>query len=436
MKTNVATVRPLQTFEGGPAVSQTPLQELRRAVLTSMLFEDCYYESGQAVAERIAELVPKCRPYEVMNLAIEARSKFKLRHVPLWLMVQLAKHPSKDTNLWGAVRNVIQRADEMGELLALYWKDGKKPIPKQFKKGLDAALRQFNEYDLAKYGKGAISVKDILRLIHPTPTAEHAELWGKVIKGELATPDTWEVGISAAKGDPEATRLEWIRLLSEGRLGALALIRNLRNIREAGVDLGLVRSRLETVKADRVLPYRWLTAARYAPELSDILEKRMLECLAGMPKLPGSTAILVDVSGSMDVGMSGMSEVKRYEVASGLAVMARELCENVAVGSFSSETVLIPAHYRGFALAEAIDKSQLHRSTYLGRAVAAVDPTFDRIIVITDEQAHDSVGCPVGRGYMINVAPHKPSVGFGKWNRINGFSEAIFDYIMEVEREG
>ncbi len=32
---------------------------------------------------------------------------------------------------------------------------------------------------------------------------------------------------------------------------------------------------------------------------------------------------------------------------------------------------------------------------------------YDRIIVITDEQAHDSVPKPKGHGYVINVASYK-----------------------------
>ena len=61
---------------------------------------------------------------------------------------------------------------------------------------------------------------------------------------------------------------------------------------------------------------------------------------------------------------------------------------------------------------------------------------YDRLIVFTDEQAHDSVPDPRGRGYMVNVASNQYGVGYGKWNHIDGFSEAILDYIRESEAMG
>ncbi len=36
---------------------------------------------------------------------------------------------------------------------------------------------------------------------------------------------------------------------------------------------------------------------------------------------------------------------------------------------------------------------------------------YDRIIVITDEQSHDRVPAPTGKGYVINVASAKNGVG-------------------------
>ena len=60
-----------------------------------------------------------------------------------------------------------------------------------------------------------------------------------------------------------------------------------------------------------------------------------------------------------------------------------------------------------------------------------------RLIVVTDEQAHDVVpGPPAGVdiGYMVNVAPYRNEVGYGDWIRVNGFSESIVDWIVEFEK--
>jgi 60 kDa SS-A/Ro ribonucleoprotein len=58
-----------------------------------------------------------------------------------------------------------------------------------------------------------------------------------------------------------------------------------------------------------------------------------------------------------------------------------------------------------------------HASTFLGKAVTEIDRKGDRLIVFTDEQSHDQVPAPKGRGYMVNVASHHHGVGHGAWTR-------------------
>ena len=91
---------------------------------------------------------------------------------------------------------------------------------------------------------------------------------------------------------------------------------------------------------------------------------------------------------------------------------------------------------RGFALPDAIDASQAHNGTYLGKAVGELNrkQRYDRLSVITDEQAHDSVPAPKGKGYVIYVASYKNGVGYGKWTHIDGWSESVVEYVRELEQ--
>lgn len=100
--------------------------------------------------------------------------------------------------------------------------------------------------------------------------------------------------------------------------------------------------------------------------------------------------------------------------------------------TLSNDLVEVPPR-RGFALRDAVDASQLHNATYLGRALEKIREKYDRIIVITDEQARDRVPGPRGRGYVINVASAKNGVGYGPWLHIDGWSEAVVEYIRAVE---
>jgi hypothetical protein len=250
-----------------------------------------------------------------------------------------------------------------------------------------------------------------------------------LIAGELATPDTWEVALSSGADKREA----WERLIAARKLGALALLRNLRNMQEVGVSEQLIREALGTMKTDRVLPFRFIAAARYAPQWEEEMERAMFACGAGKEKLKGKTVLLVDISGSMTAQLSRRSEMLRTDAAYGLAILLREICEDLSIYSFSDEAKRVPSR-RGFALRDAIDGSQRHNGTYLGKAVAAVTEAYDRLIVITDEQAHDTVPAPRGNGYVINVASYKNGVGYGKWTHVDGWSEAVVDYISELER--
>jgi len=421
------------THEGASARNISNELQLRRSVLACLLWENQFYEDGVEIAGRIAQLVPKVEAEKVAALAVEARSKMKLRHAPLLLVREMARHATHRGFVAETLAQVIQRADELAEFVAIYWKDGRVPLSAQVKKGLAAAFPKFDEYALAKYDRGGpIKLRDVLFLAHAKPRDEaQAEVWKRLIAGELTAPDTWEVDLSSGADKREA----WERLLREQKLGALALLRNLRNMREAKVEKSLVLAALGSMSTARVLPFRFLAAARYAPQWEEALELAMLKCVAGQEKLPGKTAVLVDVSGSMTAPLSHRSEMQRTDAAYGLAVLLREISEKVAVFSFSNSLVEVPAR-RGFALRDAIDASQSHGATYLGKAVDGLNQKerYDRLIVITDEQAHDTVPAPKGKGYVINVASNKNGVGYGKWTHIDGWSESAVEYIRTIEQ--
>jgi hypothetical protein len=190
---------------------------------------------------------------------------------------------------------------------------------------------------------------------------------------------------------------------------------------------------LRSMKSDRVLPFRFIAAARHAPQWEAALEAAMFASVAGREKLKGKTILLVDVSVSMEAPLSARSEMLRTDAAYGLAVLLRETTEEVSVYSFSDGLKRV-ASRRGFTLRDAIDTSQSHQGTQLGKALGELGESYDRLIVITDEQAHDSIPRPKGTGYMINVASYKNGVGYGKWTHIDGWSESVIDYIRELER--
>ena len=433
--TNIKMKKPaLINHAGGPSLAIDAQQQLKRVVLANMLFEDQFYIDGKSTADLVSSLVPKVAPEKVAEIAIEARSAYKLRHVPLMLCRELARIGKLKAE---TLTSVVSRPDEIGEFISLYWKDKKQPLANQVKKGLAQAFSKFNEYQFAKWNKNSAAVKlrDALFLVHAKPKDEaQAELFKKIASDTLEVADTWETNLSAGADKRET----FTRLLQEKKLGALAFIRNLRNMSQAGVDESLVRSYAKSVNTDRVLPFRFIAAARMMPQFEDMLEDMMLRSLESHEKLPGKTVLLIDVSGSMfGTKVSAKSDLDRFDAAAALAVLAREICEEVEIYSFSHGAVRV-APRRGFALVEAIRNSQSHRGTYLGRSMAEINKgtSYDRVIVFTDGQSSDRVPAPKGKGYVINVASYQNGINSGAYTTITGMSEAVIDFIQMSEKTG
>lgn len=496
MRTNVAVKerKPLLVTHGGArATRSTAEQQLRRSVMCCMLWENTFYEDGKDIAQRIQDealvLIKQGDAEKVADIAYEARTSFKLRHAPLWLTIGLIRAGNNKTlgliirdearaQVADTIIACVQRPDELNELVAMYWKDGKQPLTNQMKKGLAMAFTKFDEYSLGKYANraGAVKLRDVMFLVHPDPLRDgatgmvhvHAKrtgrlvgrhkdgqgaLWQKLADQTLKAPEeTWEVQLSAGKDKKKA----FTDLLTSGSLGALALLRNLRNMIEAGVDTDLICSRIATMKTERVLPFRFITAAKYAPWLEPSLEEAMFRCLEGMPKLKGKTILIVDCSGSMYGMISAKSEMDRLAAAAALAMLLREQCEDVRIyataGSDSTrthKTMIIPAR-RGFALRDLLKYDATSRTIggggiFLTQVVnyvrAQENETADRIIVFTDEQDYDTrnppaKAAPFGRhNYLINVAVDKNGISYNKqWTHLDGFSEAVVDFIAMNEQ--
>lgn len=439
MRLNVAAPYRVATHEGAPAFPHvTPLQQLRRTVMSCLLWEKEFYEDGKSIADRVADAATKVAPADLAAVAIEAREKMNLRHVPLLLLEALSVTGKGNALVADTTERVVQRADEMGELLAVLWRNGRKMVPAQMRKGLARAFVKFDAHTLAKYDRdGAVKLRDVLRLVRPKPASdEQSALWKAVKDRTLEAPDTWEVALSGGADKKDTFE----RLLRERKLGYLALLRNLRNMATAGVDPDLVRDAIIARKggAHRVLPFRYVAAARAAPQYEPWLDQALGEAIAEMPILKGRTIVIVDVSPSMDIALSAKSDLTRMDAAASLAGIVGG---DKRVLVFSDQTVEVPPRM-GMAGVDSVKggigaAQNVRGGSYLGRAVTTANGMpHDRLIVITDEQSHDRVPDPVAKhAYMINVASYRNGVGYGRWTHIDGFSEAVLRFIYEVEFE-
>lgn len=459
MRLNTSAVSIAVTHEGAKADPHAkPAQALLRAVSTCLLWESTFYESGSEIAANIESLCAQVSAEDLAAVAIEARTRLHLRHVPLFLVRQLARL-HQGSIVGDTLARVLQRPDEATEFLALWWKDGRGEtvrLSSQVKRGLRLAFAGWDEYRLAKYADtgNKIRLRDALFLSHAKPKDEaQAALWKRLIAGELETPDTWEVALSAGADKRET----WERLLRTHKLGYKALLMNLRNMESVGVDRALVGEELRNRAAGtREFPFRFIAAANACPKWEPEIDAALLASLAGVERLPGSTLLVVDTSGSMQAPLGARSTLDRIDAACGLAILVRELCEQstvyVTAGNDYTRThatAEVPAR-RGMPLRAAIKQTAIPLGgggIFLKQcmdfiAAAEGGRTFDRVLVFTDEQDCDLKANPatakrLGRfNYINNVAPYKPCIDTSQgWTRINGWSDRVLDWIAMEEEE-
>ncbi len=452
-KSSVDTSVRLAGGAGAFAAKQTDIQALRRITLANLLWEDCAYVDGKKLADEIARLIPLCNPQDVANLAIECRLVQKLRHTPLYIASEMCKHDAHRAFVGDVLPVIITRADMITDFLAIYWKDGKRPLANQAKRGLAAAFHNFDEYQFAKYDRdSAIKLRDVMFLCHPKANGEaEEELFRKIAERSLAVPDTWEVALSAG-ADKRAT---WTRLIETGKIGGLAFLRNMRNMKYAHVDMDVILSGLAHLRGAMLLPLDYLKAARYAPEFQTQIEDKMIDSYAHLPKLPGKTLFIVDVSGSMGSTTSSGTNFTRLDQACAMAMLAANQCESFKlVATAGDDGAKKGAHKwieypkKGFGLADQIfeTRSQIGWGGIFTRQVLEWSKNkfdgekFDRIIVFSDSQDCDypdrRTPMPFGKyNYICDVSAHQNGVNYrGKWTaEISGWSEHFITYIAALE---
>lgn len=360
-------------YEGEKAFVLTPQLELYTAVATAAL-NDQFYEKATDKLQRLRELIAKNEAEFVTKLAVYAREQMYLRSIPLVLTVELAKQQSGNSVVGKLTNRVVQRADEITELLAYYTmanerKSVKKlnKLSKQLQKGLAEAFNKFDEYQFAKYNRdAAVKLKDALFLVHPKAKDEAQQvLFDKIVKDELKAPYTWEVELSVLgqqKFDTlelkqAAFRAKWEELIFSNKMGYMAVLRNLRNILEAEVSkeaLSKVCEYLSNAKAvanSRQLPFRFLSAYRELKQLKNgragkvlqALEEAVLQSAVNIAGYDDNTKVVIaaDVSGSMQKAISAKSKVQNYDIGLMLAMLLQNRCENVITGMFGDKWKVI-----------------------------------------------------------------------------------------------
>jgi hypothetical protein len=432
MKTNISRTNATShavTHEGAPALrNEDPIARLVRVLNAHLLWEDSFYVDGAESANILALATEQAIAFDPgrAGLAIiHARKVMNIRHASLMAAVIYAR-TVKGSLGRALLTNVISRADELAEALAMNAQlsgGSVKRFPHAVRHAVADAFQQFDAYQFGKY-KGAgnkITLRDAVFLTHPK---REDGLIKAIVKDTIPVPDTWEVGLSAG-GDK---REVFENLLRENRLGAMALLRNLRNMDAAGVDEQLIANAFALARWEKVLPFRFIAAVKAAPRFSRLLQDAFADAKAGQETL-GSANVCIDVSGSMGVPISVKSTIHRAEAAAALAVCWPGPYRLWVFGDSVKE---MPAFGR-LADIRITENPDVGHGTRIDLAVAEsrrANPGADYTVVVSDMQGAASVGVPAGQGVMVNVAPYRNGIAAdGPWQQLSGFSERVYEWL-------
>lgn len=474
--------------EGAKAYKMSSELELYAFVCTSTLSPTFYEPRVAHQMARLRELIGKCSPLFVAKLAVYAREKMYLRTIPLVLVVELAKRHKGTSLISKTVERIIQRADELTEILALYQaandRSGVKTLNKlsnQIKKGVAAAFNKFDEYQFAKYNRdGIVSLKDALFLTHPSPkTPKQQEVFNKIVNGTLETPKTWEVLVSAAGNDASAKKAAWSELIQDKKLGYMATLRNLRNIINSVdlEDIEAVASYLSNpvaVENSKQLPFRFLSAFKEvtamtspSPAIRRVLSSLETAARLSVKNLPmmhnENVLIASDVSGSMRQPISARSSVLLYDIGLLMSMCAAHAASYSTIGIFGDiwKQINLPSGYilSGALSMDAFTNSvgySTHGYKVLEWALKNRNVSYDTFMFFTDGQMYGNhynakVSSihnlwikykkevnPKAKLYLFNLANYGTSaleVERNGVHLISGWSDKIFD-VLAALREG
>jgi TROVE domain. len=498
------------THEGGTGHLRDTKSELFLLGVTNMVSEQTFYERGSdrdkrfmglliTVTHQDADWVSRFLPWlrgpgnmrtaSIVGAAVYARTVLSM--APEAREALYRAFPGATVRK--VVASVLQRPDEPAEFIS-YWLQGSdtKTLPGGVQRGLaDAVKRLYTERNSLKYDgqNQPWRMSDVIQLVHPDPDTEvQSLLFDYLAKkrfsgSEAVIPDELlmlqanrklyeipqELRRERLAADPKSMAtilrsggMTWESLATwlggplgkEGweaiapSLGIFALVRNLRNISEAGVSnevqeaLAAKISDPQVIANSRMFPLRFYTAYREATNViwSYPLEKALMASLGNIPKLDGRTLVLIDQSGSMNFSMSNKSTVRLSEQAALFGIALGMAADNADVYVYGNSHKEIPLPKGGSILPLVAKYGQADMGgTQTWTTARSLYRGHDRIVIVTDEQSHDSAyGIPDIPIVTFNVEGYKAAHTESSKKRITvgGLSDGGFSLIQAMDSAG
>ena len=407
--------------------------ELASLVTTNMAKDQFYRSADQGLA-RMKELLTQVDPKFAAQTAVYVRNTDGLRSITHAVAAEIAhevKHEQWTKNFY---RAVVRRPDDVTEILSYYLAKYGKPIPNSLKKGLGMALGKFDAYQIAKYrGENhGLKLIDAVNIVHPRPTERNAEPLRALVADTLRSTDTFEAKLSAAGSDAKAKKAAWSDLL-EGRIGQMALLKNLRNIAQQSDPALTARAcelltDKERVERSLILPFRFVIAMNELkgyPKILRALSEAVDLSLHSVPDLGDKILIAVDGSGSMTWGsVAGNPDMTPNYLASLFAAaLFKKNDADVKVFDTRCKAVsgLNPADST-LTITDQIKRHSHGGGTSFQCIFDGLKSKYDTIVILSDMQAWADTGW---------YGASHPSQAFANYKRRSKANPKVFAFDLQ-----
>lgn len=468
-KTKTAPVK-TTSYEGG-TLWEKKLEEDWINFLFSSMLTGGYYEPDAVQINRYLELTEamlyKYSADFVAKAAVFSRNELGLRTISQLTAVKVNDYYFDNKRYFFS--KYFRRIDDIAEVFGAIDTFGSGKRSHALIKGAADYLSRQSAYSLGKYKMAGkeYNLFDLINLTHA-----HSDAIDSYKRGTLETPDTWETAISATK-DMEEKSKEWCRLVEEKRLGYLALIRNLRNIVEAAPSNDWIKTVLcpaveneVAIRKSLIFPYQiyvaWFNLGDCSLQLRASLDTAFRIAVGNMPELEGDTAIVLDVSGSMDDLISDRSRIKIKQLGAvyGVAIYLKNPnCKLIKFGNHALEFSVDPKNDVFTMIERFYANDGVGFGTDISPAVKILEKsgkTFTRIFLISDMQIMEPSSrfwwCNIRtdsmdryldthkgtRLYSYDLGNYKGKISKvkGRLVMLTGLTDKVFDMIQLIEQGG
>jgi hypothetical protein len=444
-------------------------------------------------------------PRDLLALANWLRNEGNIRLTPQVFLVLASRIEATKPYVKKYVPLIVKRPDEIKTCLMLHrYLFGMKCLSNALATGLSNRLSQIGEAALMKYdGKDFPTWGNVLGWLPrekgwPMSNALSAYFKTGVVCAEtpvamkrsmLAKMDTfddkarvlakessvnWEVLLSQFGKSETGKKAVWEFLIDEDLVGYMAMLRNLRNLVQAGVGKDTIKkvyeklSNADEVRKSKQLPFRYLAAYNELTKLGggvdiskllEAVENATETAIENCPKMPGHTIVAVDDSGSMSTPISQMSSLSAFNAACALGAICARRGDEVEFYAFSNDVrvVNITKHMTMMNIAKNVGNHGGATNTHkVIQKLISEKNVPDRLIILSDGQAWNSgwgsencadewkkfkriEGAKETWLHSINVMGYGDTPFCEKDNRLNllgGFNESVLAMMLKAEGVG